>query len=420
MRLKQSTRARIEEVATPVLAPERDLSLDTPPKVANRRAFIGFFLIGVLISTPATTLLVWNYHLQPPYWVIGGHFLSFALGVLLTMRTARLLLNRLGTHRLLAISSLVAAIGIVLPEFSLPPVTAALRHASFAILGLALGGIMAAAFQMVQRLYEHDAAATANVSSGLIGLGALVPALFSALSYSWTEFRGLFLLLALVPMGAAVILFRQTPAPEPLGTDLGFVDVLREFRSPVHLLFAALLFFETAAELSVVQWTPLHLVLGSGMSPSAALYFLAFYCLALLTGRFAAQAILRRYSHRRLLLASAAMSWMGISILSSATNFTGAALGLSLAAFGFSFVYPLLVERIGSRFREYHSSAFHGVFGLGMLGGFLAPALIGFWAALSDQASAMILPLWCSLLVFLLLLLLWVESKFNATQVARS
>ena len=78
------------------------------------------------------------------------------------------------------------------------------------------------------------------------------------------------------------------------------------------------------------------------------------------------------------------------------------------------------MERIGSRFQEYHSSAFHGVFGLGMLGGFLAPALIGFWAAVSDQASAMTLPLWCSLLVFLLLLLLWVESKFNASQVARS
>ena len=407
-------------MATPALAPEAALPVEAPPRSANRRAFLGFFLIGILISTPATTLLVWNYHQQPPYLAIGGHFLSFAAGVLLALRTGRMLLSRLGSHRLLAIASLVAAIGILLPEFSLPPATVAFRHASFAILGLALGAIMAASFNLVQHLYKQDPAATVNVAGGLMGLGAFIPALLSAMSYSWTEFRGLFLLLAIVPVGAAIYLLRQKHPAASAGIDLGFADVLREFRSPVHLLFAALLFFETAAELSVAQWAPLHLVLRCGMSPSTALYFLAFYCLTLLTGRFAAQALLQRYAHRRLLLASAAMSWMGIAIFSSADNFTGAALGLALSAFGFAFVYPLLVERIGSRFREYHSSVFHGVFGLGMLGGFLAPALIGFWAAFSEEASAMTLPLWCSLLVFLLLVLLWLESKISESRVSRS
>ncbi len=412
--------AKIESVATSVLAPERIPSAELRPQNANRRAFAGFFLIGVLISTPATTLLVWNYHLQPPYSVIGGHFFSYALGVLLALRTGRLLLTRLGAHRLLALSALAGAIGIMMPEFSLPPAASALRHASFGILGLALGGVMAATFQLVQRLYQQDAAATVNVAGGLMGLGALLPALFSAISYSWTEFRGLFVLLALIPLAIGLFVFRHKPAAQVSTLDLGFVDVLREFRSPVHLLFAALLFFETAAELSVAQWAPLHLVLSSGMSPAAALYFLSFYCLALLTGRFAAQAMLQRYSHRRLLMASAAMSWMGISILGSANNMTGAALGLALSAFGFSFVYPLLVERIGARFREYHSSAFHGVFGLGMLGGFLAPALIAFWAAYSGEAAAMTLPLVCSFLVFVLLALLWIESKISAARVVRS
>ena len=90
--------------------------------------------------------------------------------------------------------------------------------------------------------------------------------------------------------------------------ELGFQEVLRESRSPVHLLFAALLFFETAAELSVLQFAALHLILRAGMSPSAAMYFLSFYCLALLGGRFVAQAMLQKFPHRRLLLASAAMS----------------------------------------------------------------------------------------------------------------
>ena len=95
-------------------------------------------------------------------------------------------------------------------------------------------------------------------------------------------------------------------------------------------------------------------------------------------------------------------------------------MGLLLSALGFSFVYPLLVERIGSRFREYHSSLFHGIFGLGMLGGFLAPAVIALWADYSSEASAMSVPLVCSLFVFLLLLMLWIESKISGIRAARS
>lgn len=279
---------------------------------------------------------------------------------------------------------------------------------------------MAATFQLLRRLYEQDPAATVNIAGGLMGLGAFLPALLSAISYAWMGFHGLYLLLALVPIVAAGLFYRRGMPAETEIIDLGFKEVFRESQSPVHVLFAALLFFETAAELSVLQWAALHLILRAGMSPSAALYFLGFYCLALLGGRFAAQALLQYFPHRRLLLASAAMSWLGILVFSSTNNFLGAVLGLALSALGFSFVYPLLVERIGDRFREYHSSLFHGIFGLGMLGGFLAPALIAFWADWSSEAAAMMVPFWCSLLVFLLLLLLWVESKISASRVARS
>ncbi len=387
---------------------------------ASRRAFLGFFLIGVLVAIPGAALPTWGYHLQPPYLTIGFHFLSFAGGVLIALRLSRFFLARFGVHRLLAASMLIAAMGIVMVEFSGPPRPEVARHLSLSLVGLAQGGIMAATFQLLRRFYEQDPAATVNLAGGLMGLGSLLTALLGALSYSWTEFDGLFILLALAPFGVGAWLYRLGMPIDPEIVDLGFKEVLRESKSPMHVLFATLLFFETAAELSVLQWVALHLILRAGMSPSAAMYFLSFYCAALLGGRFVAQALLQRYPHRRLLLASAAMSWLGVLIFGSAENFWGAGFGLALSAIGFSFVYPLLVERIGSRFREYHSSLFHGIFGLGMLGGFLAPALIGFWANLTNEGSAMAVPLWCSLFVFLLLVLLWVESKLSASRVARS
>jgi len=140
----------------------------------------------------------------------------------------------------------------------------------------------------------------------------------------------------------------------------------------------------------------------------------------LLAGRIVAQTLMRHVAHRRLLLASAAMSWVGILMFGSTDNRFGALLGLSLAGFGFAFVYPLLVERIGNRFVEYQSSLFHGIFGLGMLGGFLAPAAIAFGAAWGSETSAMTVPLWCSLVVFVILALIWVESKISGSRVVRS
>jgi len=390
------------------------------PQSGGRRALLGFFLIGVLIAIPAAALPAWNYHLQPPYLAIGFHFLSFALGVLFALRLNRWLLGRLGAHRTLGGALILAALGIVLAQVMTPPQPESGRHLAFALIGMALGGIMASTFQLLRHLYEQDSAATVNLAGGLMGLGALLTALLGALSYSWMEFRGVFLLLSLTPFAAAAWLFRQGAPTVIAPLDVGLRAALQESRSPVHVLFAALLFFETAAELSVLEWSALHMILRSGMSPSAALYLLSYYCLALLGGRFAAQAVLHRIPHRRLLLASAALSWLGILIFGSTDNYLGAVLGLTLCATGFSFVYPLLVERIGSRFREYHSSLFHGIFGLAMLGGFLAPALIAFGAQWASETSAMTVPLWCSLLVFLILVLIWVESKISASRVARN
>ncbi len=390
------------------------------PQSGGRRALLGFFLIGVLIAIPAAALPAWNYHLQPPYLAIGFHFLSFALGVLFALRLNRWLLGRLGAHRTFGGALILAALGIVLAQAMTPPQPESGRHLAFALIGIALGGIMASTFQLLRHLYEQDSAATVNLAGGLMGLGALLTALLGALSYSWMEFRGVFLLLSLTPFAAAAWLFRQGEPTVIAPLDVGLRAALKESRSPVHVLFAALLFFETAAELSVLEWSALHMILRSGMSPSAALYLLSYYCLALLGGRFAAQAVLHRIPHRRLLLASAALSWLGILIFGSTDNYLGAVLGLTLCATGFSFVYPLLVERIGSRFREYHSSLFHGIFGLAMLGGFLAPALIAFGAHWASETSAMTVPLWCSLLVFLILVLIWVESKISASRVARN
>ncbi|MFN7542058.1 MAG: MFS transporter [Acidobacteriota bacterium] len=389
-------------------------------KPGSRRAFLGFFLIGMLMGIPGTALVVWGYHLNPPYVGIGVHFLSFAGGVLAALWASRQILDWMGVHGALKAGAVVAAIGIVMVGMGAPPVAEVWRDLALGFVGVAQGMVMGATFQLLRRLYEQDPAATVNLAGGLMGLGTFMTALLGALAYAGLDFEGVFLLVSLAPFGMAVWMFRKGNPVREEGLDLGFQAVWRETRSPVHVLFAGLLFFETAAEVSVLEWVPLHLVLRSGMSPGQALGILSYYCMVLLAGRIVAQTLMRHVAHRRLLLASAAMSWVGILMFGSTDNRFGALLGLSLAGFGFAFVYPLLVERIGNRFVEYQSSLFHGIFGLGMLGGFLAPAAIAFGAAWGSETSAMTVPLWCSLVVFVILALIWVESKISGSRVVRS
>lgn len=383
----------------------------------NRQALIGFFLIGMLIALPGALLPAWGYHFRPDFSRIGFNFLCQTAGVVITLRLARRILSWLGAQRTMMAALLAAAIGIAglgLAESLGAAYLTLARNTGLFWIGLAAGGLIAAAFHLVQPLYEHDPAATVNLSGGLLGLGSLLPSLLAAMAYSLSSFEGLFWLLALPPALLAFLVHRSGKGPEPPLPDLGFREVFQELRSPVHVLFAALLFFQTAAELGIAGWSSLHLILRVGMSPSSALLCLSLYWFCLVIGRLVAQSLLRRLPHRRILLSSAAMAWLGILLLAATDNRFGALLGLGLTAFGFAFVYPLLVERIGSRFQAYHSSLFHGIFGIGMIGGFLAPALIGWIAQDAGIGFAMTVPMGASFLVFILLFAIWVESKISS------
>jgi fucose permease len=408
-------------VAATATARSREAEPDVPPAPyisgASRQALIGFFLIGLLVALPGSLLPAWGYHFRPDFSSIGFHFLFQTCGVVITLRLARRILSWLGAQQTMVVALAIAVLGITCLGLSSSMGEGYLmlgRNSGLFLIGLACGGLMASAFHLVQPLYEHDPAGTVNLSGGLFGLGSLLPSLLASMAYSLTSFEGLLWVLTSLPALVAVVLHRSGRLPEPPLPDLGFREVFEELRSPVHVLFAAILFFQTAAELAVAGWTSLHLILRIGMSPSASLLCLSFYWFCLVMGRLVAQSLMRKVPHRRLLLTSAAMAWLGILLLAATDNRFGALLGLGLTALGFAFVYPLLVERIGSRFREYHASLFHGIFGIGMMGGFLAPALSGWVADEGGISLAMAVPMGASFMVFVLLFAIWVESKLSS------
>jgi fucose permease len=177
-----------------------------------------------------------------------------------------------------------------------------------------------------------------------------------------------------------------------------------------------LLFFHFGNEWAIAGWLPLFFILRLGMSPTTALILLGLYWLSLMLGRAGAQALLPRVRHGRILMWSVVASIFGCTILIFTDNLFGAVSGTLLVGFGFAPIYPLVVEKIGTRFPHYHPGFFNGIFSLALTGGLLAPATLGYLAEAYGIGIVMMLPMIGSVIVFVLVLLIWLEARLASAK----
>jgi fucose permease len=197
------------------------------------------------------------------------------------------------------------------------------------------------------------------------------------------------------------------PAPAPH-------EIFSSLRSTGAVLLSLLLFFQLGNEWALAGWLALFLSQRLGISPPTALGMLALYWLALTVGRAASQWILPRARHGRLLLATVTAAMLGCVVLEVTNNKFGAIAGILLVGGAFAPIYPLVVEKIGHRFPDYHPGFYNGIFSLAMAGGLLTPGVIGYIASVWGLRAIMVVPLIGSVVVFVLLLLIWLESRLSA------
>ncbi len=186
--------------------------------------------------------------------------------------------------------------------------------------------------------------------------------------------------------------------------------LLKELRSPAAILFSLLLFFQFGNEWALASWLPLFLIHRLGLSPQSALFVLALYFLALITGRLMAQLILQYIGHAKLLFASTLAAMLGYLLLSSTESVVGAALATVVTGLAFAPVYALVSEKIGHRF-DYEPGFFNGIFSLAVTGGMLIPWALGFVGYYLGMEYVLLIPGLGSAAVLVLVLLIMLEAK---------
>jgi len=283
--------------------------------------------------------------------------------------------------------------------------------AGFLVLGIGAGLLNLALFHAISPGYQADPAGTANQGGIWYGLGCLAATLLVAGTFYASNVPTILLFMAMVPGIYAAIYSRSHYTAAPEGSQPTIRQAMMDFRSPGAILFALLLFFQFGNEWSIGGWLPIFLCRRIGLSPVAALWILAFYWSCLTAGRLGAVAILPRVRHGRLLTGSVLAALFGCLILFETNNGFGAATGVFFLGAGYASVYPLVAEAIGRRFPYYHPGFFNGIFSLALVGGLIAPATLGYVAAVLGVGVVIGIPLIGTFTVMLLILLIWLESK---------
>jgi FHS family glucose/mannose:H+ symporter-like MFS transporter len=380
--------------------------------IGSRRALAGFFLSGVLLSFLGAILPSWQHHLSSDYMVVGLYFLGLITGLVGSVPAASRLLKKKGLSWTLSLGCGIAGIAFLYLALASPPWSHWWRVAGMAVVGFAAGLLHTAIFDAISPMYRHDPVATINVAGMLFGLGCLTMALLVSGIYYIYSAAAIQVWIAVIPALAGWAYWRTEfpPVEEPQHT---VHAILAELRTPAAVLLSLLLFFQLGNEWAIAGWLPLYLSQRLGMSPESSLLLLALYWFALLIGRAISQWMLPRVAHSKMLTGSIVAAIFGCTILLFTNNRFGAVTGVLLVGAAFAPIYPLVVEKIGSRFPEYHPGHYNGIFSIAMAGGLLAPFTLGYFASLLGIRAVMELPLLGSIVVFVLLALIWIEARFS-------
>ncbi len=379
-----------------------------------RRGISSMFYSGMLVALLGSLLPVWRYHIDPNYLVVGTYFLVQNLGILAAMAAGSQILRKRGIAFTLSTGCGLAAGALLLLAAFSPPAPVYWRMAGFFLVGLGAGLVNIGGLHAISPAYDLHRAATLNLTGVLFGLGCLLSSLFLAGTFFVYTAPSLLVLMAVVPGFASVSFARAKMPTDPVVAQPTWNDAFREFKSPAAILFALLLFFQFGNEGALAGWLALFLIQRLGASPDTALFLLSLYWAALLLGRIAAQWLLPRVPHGRLLAGAVLLPMFACIALLLTNNLFGATVGVLLAGGGFSVILPLVMEKIGDRFPYYHPGFFNGIFSIALTGGLLAPASLGYFAHFLGIGVVMGLPLAGSILVVVLLLLILLEARFNA------
>ena len=308
---------------------------------------------------------------------------TMSLGILLGTVIFGPVVDRFGYKALMIIASILALAGV---QGLANSQGINLLHVSIFCLGFGGGILNGATNALASDIYDDDKRA---------GRIALVGAFYCIGALAWT-FMNLFtedftipLNIVSVVMAASVVYFICIgfPAAKP-AESVGLKKSLGLFRYPALLLLAMVLFFESGFEGAQGNFSALFMEKGKGLDATAAKLAMTLFTVGMVAGRLPLGKVLSRIGNLGALYAYLGTGLAGVLLLAfaSATPIW-AYIALTLIGFGIAATYPVILNYVGSAFREQSGTAMSIALFIGLLGQFACNRIAGasfdagaFWA----------------------------------------
>ncbi len=371
----------------------------------------GFAISGFLLALLGASLPAWNYHITERYDAAGWLFFAVSMGVVAGGELRRHFVRTLVPVRLRLAGCAIATASLLLLSLLSQPVPFYAQFGSWLFIGLSSGLVNVSLFESLHETYRTDPASTVTRVGIFFGAGCLASAAAVATALHFGFVSQILVPLSLAPLLFGWIFLREGNAIVDSGPEPPFRTAMREFSRPAALFFAALLLLQSGSEWTVAGWLPLFLTHRLGFSPEGALWMLTLYWSALLLGRLGNIYLLAHVRHGRLLFLSAGSAFLGCLLLVVTDNAFGTIVAIVLLGGGFAAIYPLVAEKMGRRFPDYHPGVFNSIFSLASAGGLLFPFFAGLLARSINLTAIMAIPVIGIFLVVALLLVVWLESK---------
>lgn len=328
-------------------------------------ACIGIMFFGMAITTLGSVVPDLRVRFDLDEIASGTLFSILPFGLLTGSLFFGPLVDRYGYKVLLALACISMFLGFEGIAYS---PTHFILQISIFLFGLGGGAINGATSALVSDISEKDKGANLSLLGVFFAIGALgMPFILGMLKDLFT-YQMILSIIGIATFFVAVFYFsiRFPPAKQAAGIPLNRSFYL--LKDKTLLLIGFFLFFQSAFEGIINNWTTTYLTQVILIDPQKALFALSLSVVGMTAMRLLLGSVLRNAAAGFIWTISFSLIFLGLISMSVSAGFTGAATGLVLVGAGLAAGFPIMLGVVGHLYKELSGTAFSLVFVIALTG----------------------------------------------------
>lgn len=348
----------------------------------NKRIVFGSACVGILFFGLAiTTLGSVVTELKTKYAIddisVGAIFSILPFGILVGSLVFGPVVDRYGYRVLLAFTGFSMAIGFV--GIAVAPALYALKICVF-LFGLGGGAINGATSALVSDISGDSKGANLSILGVFFAVGALGMPFILAILEDHLSFATILLVVGSASFFIGIIyLLLKFPTAKQVG-GLSLSRSASLLKEPFLLWVAFFLFFQSAFEGIIENWTTSYLRERLHFASASAKYVLSFFVAGMAVMRLLLASVFKTSPPQKIWMTSFALLFGGPFILLFARTFYPVLVGFVAIGAGLAAGFPIMLGYLGDRYHELSGTAFSIAFTIALAGNILINYLMGYVA----------------------------------------